>query len=115
MPVSVDFRRFIEDQLGRIEPVDLRAMFGGVGVYARGIFFALVDDDVLYFKVDAALRERYRARGMEPFRPYGPDGAAMDGYWTVPAEVLEDREELGRWMAASLAVAATPRRTRRSR
>jgi len=27
-------------------------MFGGVGLYCDGLFFALLDDDRLYFKID---------------------------------------------------------------
>jgi DNA transformation protein len=45
-------------------------MFGGVGLYSGDLFFALMDDDVLYFKVDddqGALREA----GMGSFRPGG--------------------------------------------
>jgi DNA transformation protein len=79
-------------------------MFGGVGIYAADLFFALLDDDTMYFKVDAATRPRFVERGMEPFRPYGESGEVM-GYYEVPADVLEDPEALGVWVAAALAVA----------
>ena len=59
-------------------------MFGGVGVYAAELFFALLDDDTLYFKVDDATRPQFEDRGMSPFRPYGEDGEAMH-YYEVPA------------------------------
>jgi len=79
-------------------------MFGGVGVYAAELFFALLDDDTLYFKVDDATRPQFEHRGMAPFRPYGDDGEVM-GYYEVPADVLEDPEELGAWVGAALGVA----------
>jgi DNA transformation protein and related proteins len=79
-------------------------MFGGVGIFAAELFFALLDDDTLYFKVDDATRPQFEDRGMTPFRPYGEDGEVM-GYYEVPADVLEDPEELGAWARAALGVA----------
>ncbi len=43
MPVSPSFRTFILDQLSRVAPrVRGRSMFGGVGIYAGELFFALI-------------------------------------------------------------------------
>jgi DNA transformation protein len=79
-------------------------MFGGVGIYAAELFFALLDDDTLYFKVDDATRPQFVDRGMAPFRPYGEDGEVMQ-YYEVPADVLEDQEDLGAWVEEAIAVA----------
>ena len=91
-----------------------RRMFGGVGIYSEQAFFALIADDTLYFKVDGTTRPEFEARGMEPFRPYGKDGAEMQ-YFQVPEEVLEDLESLRSWAERAIAVARrkkrrTPRR-----
>ena len=105
MSVSPSFRAFVLEQLARATPgIRARSMFGGVGVYAADLFFALVDDDTLYFKVDDVTRPQFEARGMTPFRPYGEDGEVMH-YYEVPADVLEDPEGLGVWVEAALAVA----------
>ena len=93
--------------------VRARSMFGGVGVYAGERFFALMDDDTLYFKVDDATRGRYEARGMGPFRPAGEDGEVMQ-YYEVPGDVLDDAELLAPWVQEAIAVAAKAKR-RRSR
>ncbi len=46
MSVSPSFRTFVLEQLGRVVAgVRGRAMFGGVGIYAGDLFFALIDDD----------------------------------------------------------------------
>ena len=45
-------------------------MFGGLGLYSGEWFFALIDDDVLFFKVDDANREDYVSRGMKAFMPF---------------------------------------------
>ncbi len=65
------------------------------------MFFALIADDVLYFKVDDSNRIDFETRGMEPFRPYGEDGEVM-GYYCVPEEVLEDPDE---WAEKAILVA----------
>jgi DNA transformation protein and related proteins len=103
--VAVDesFRVFVEEQLGRVMPVRTRRMFGGLGIYARSRFFALVADDVLYFKVGPQNLADFEARGCEPFRPFG-DERAMN-YREVPADVLEDVELLETWMEKAVAVA----------
>ena len=113
MSVSPSFRSFVLEQLGRATPgIRARSMFGGVGIYAAELFFALLDDDTLYFKVDDATRPQFESRGMTPFRPYGEDGEVM-GYYEVPADVLEDPEALGAWVEAALAAARQAKKRRR--
>jgi DNA transformation protein len=103
--VSPGFRSFVLEQLGRVvRDVRSRSMFGGVGIYNGDLFFALIDDDTLYFKVDDRTRPDFESRGMEPFRPYGPEGEVMQ-YYCLPAEVLEDAEALGDWAQRAMAVA----------
>lgn len=79
-------------------------MFGGVGLYANGLFFALIDDDVLYLKGDETLKSQFEAAGSSIFDPFG-DGKTLN-YWTAPAEVLDDQEFLLDWSRRSLEVAA---------
>ncbi len=110
MTVSAGFRSFVLEQLGRVvRDVRGRSMFGGVGIYSGDLFFALIDDDTLYFKVDESTRPDFESRKMDPFRPYGPDGEVMQ-YYCVPAEVLEDAEALDDWVQRSIAVAQRAKR-----
>lgn len=110
MAVTREFRSFVLDQLGRVIPaVRDRAMFGGVGIYAADLFFAIIDDDVLYFKVDDTNRAAFEARGCGPFRPYGPDGETMS-YYELPADILEDADALRVWAEAAIDVARRKRK-----
>jgi DNA transformation protein len=110
--VSDGFRSFVLEQLQRTATgVRARSMFGGVGIYAGELFFGLMDDDVLYFKVDDTNRARFEERGMGPFRPYGEGGEVMQ-YYEVPAEVLEDADALSGWVKASVEVARSAKRRR---
>jgi DNA transformation protein len=113
--VSESFRAFVVEQLARTtHALRARSMFGGVGLYSGDLFFALMDDDVLYFKVDDTTRARFEERGMGPFRPGGEGGEVMQ-YYEVPAEVMEDAEALAPWAAEAVEVARRARSRRRPR
>jgi DNA transformation protein len=114
MGVSEGFREYVSEQLGQVTAITLRRMFGGVGIYSRGFFFALMDNDTLFFKVDESNRPDYEARGMHQFRPFGDDRQSL-GYYEVPAEVLEDTELLRAWVRKSVSVAMSKAAQKRSR
>ena len=113
MSVSDDYRDFVLEQLATAGRLASRRMFGGVGLYLDGLFFALIDDDTLYFKTDDSNRERYRQAGSQPFCPYPDRPDYQMGYWAVPAEVLEDAEALKAWAREALAVALRSKPARR--
>ena len=108
MAVSESYRDFVLEQMGRVTPVTGKSMFGGVGIYAQGQFFALIAEDRLYFKVDNTTRPDFERLGMEPFRPYGEDSAM--GYYEVPADAVEDATQLAAWMRKAIDVAAKAKR-----
>ena len=114
MVVSEGFRQYVQEQLAQVTAITLRRMFGGVGIYSRGFFFALMDNDMLFFKVDDSNRPDYEARGMHPFRPFGDDRLSLR-YYEVPAEVLEDAELLRAWVRKSVAAAMRKAAQKRSR
>ena len=105
MPVSPGYQTFVLDQLRRVVPsVRARRMFGAVGLYAGELFFALIDDDVLYLKVDDETRPEFEARGLKAFQPF-EDGRTSMNYHEAPGDVLEDPEALRPWAERSLDVA----------
>jgi DNA transformation protein and related proteins len=111
MPVTSGFTAFVVEQLDRCGPITTKRMFGGVGIYSGDTFFALIDNDVLYLKVDDATRPDFEREGCEPFRPYGDDRESMN-YYSVPVAVLEDADELGTWGRQAIAVALRARQSR---
>lgn len=102
--VTSDFREFVLEQLGRVVTIDWKRMFGGVGLYADGTFFALIDDDILYFKVGDGNRSDFEAVGARAFSPY-KDGTYSMNYFELPVHVLEDKELLRVWTDKAVAVA----------
>ncbi len=85
-------------------------MFGGVGLYCDGLFFGIISTDTVYFKVDDSNRAAYEVRGMGKFRPFRDKPTLSMNYYEVPAEVIEDSEELAVWARRSLAVTVTPKK-----
>jgi DNA transformation protein and related proteins len=116
MAVSASFRAYLLEQLGAIRPVTSRPMFGGLAIFAEGRTFALVADEVLYFKVDDSNRPDFEAAGRGPFLPFGDPARPMQ-YYDLPEEVLEDSDLLAAWMAKAIAVAARakPKAKRKAR
>ena len=109
MPVSREYREFVLEQLGRVAPVTSRAMFGGVGVYSGGLFFALLAGETLYLKVDDTNRGDFEAAGMGPVHPIDDDKHSMH-YYELPADLLEDAERLRPWIDKAIDVARRSRK-----
>lgn len=97
------FVEFAIEQLDRLGGVRARSMFGGHGLYSGEMFFAVIDEGRLYFKVSGATRPHYEERGMGPFTP--APTMVMKGYYEVPLDVLEDATELVRWAREACGVA----------
>lgn len=104
MSVSESFLTFVLEQLGSVREVAHRRMFGGVGLYAGESFFAVIDNDTLFFKVDDTTRPAFKKHRMPAFAPM-PGKPPMEGYYQVPPSVLEDAGALGEWAKEAIGVA----------
>lgn len=100
---------YVLEQLAGVPRVTWRRMFGGVGIYSGGLFFALIANDLLYLKVGDANRAEFVSRGMGPFRPFPEKSQYSMSYYEVPADVLEDADELALWAHRSLEIARQPK------
>ena len=97
-----------DELLARLAPIgELRAkrMFGAFGLYCDELFFGLIDAGIVYFQVDEASVELYRAAGAARFQPFPGRGKDSLGYYEVPLEVLERDAELRVWAARAVAAA----------
>jgi DNA transformation protein len=106
MAFSEDFLGYVLDQLRVVPGVSSRKMFGGLCLFHGGRAFGLIDsDDVFYLKVDESNRADYESAGMKPFAPFPDKPQYIMSYYEVPAEVLEDRDQLKDWSRKSILVA----------
>jgi DNA transformation protein and related proteins len=100
------FTQMVLDQLSRGRSVTARPMFGGFGFHSAGLFFGVVWDGRLYLKTTEADRPAYEERGMGPFTY---EGGALKSLWEVPADVLEDADELAVWAGRAIGAAQAAR------
>ncbi len=89
------FKDYVLDQLADLHGVTCRAMFGGYGLYRRGIFFGIIHKGRLYFKVTETTVGCYKAQGMKPFRPNAKQ--TLKSFYEVPVDISEDPEYLTEW------------------
>lgn len=88
----------------------VRAMFGGFGVFLGDTMFALIADDVLYFKVDDRTVADFEAAGSEPFS-YARGGKKFQmSYYSAPDGALEDAEAVYPWAERAIAAALRNRK-----
>ena len=106
MAVSDAYLAYVLEQLGGVKDVSHRRMFGGIGLYSRDTFFGVIDNNTLFFKVDAASVGDYTRAKMKPFQP-DPKGKPMMGYYQVPPSVLEDDQELASWAKRAAEIRST--------
>ena len=104
MPISPEATARLMAPLVAIRPITSRKMFGGLGIYCDGVFFAVIDDDRLYFKFDELTRPDYEAFQAEQWVTEGENGGAMP-YFEVPTAIHADPIQLGVFVDAAVGVA----------
>jgi DNA transformation protein len=105
MAVRPQFLAYVLEQLSGLSGLHTNRMFGAAGLYSDGVFFGLIDDDTLFFKTGESNIARYRERNMPRFMPFPDRARTAFGYHQVPADVVEDAEELVTWARQSVVVA----------
>ncbi|MBU0508305.1 TfoX/Sxy family protein [bacterium] len=114
MAISGEFLAYVLDQLRGVGGVTSKRMFGGACLFHYGKAFAVIAADVFFLKVDDTNRADFTSRGMEPFRPFVDKNYVMS-YYEVPAEVLEDMDELALWANKAIAVAEKTAKSKRKK
>jgi len=112
-----DFHDYVmNDLLSGVPGVSSRAMFGGYGIYKNSKIFAIIAEGKLYFKVGDSNRADYERAGSNPFRYTMPNGKVFEmAYWELPADALEDRDSILKWVEKSLAVKAEKKGSNRKK
>jgi DNA transformation protein len=109
---------FVKELFAGLGPISIRRMFGGAGVYADGCMFALLADETIFIKVDAALKMDLAAVGSGPF-VWMPDQGPKKGqavemsYWRLPDSALDDADEAAMWARRALTIARAAKAPKR--
>jgi DNA transformation protein len=86
-----------------------RRMFGGHGVYVDEVFVAIVADEQLYLKADAATQPAFAAAGGRPFVYEGKGRPMQMGFWCPPAEAFDSPAAMAPWCRLALEAALRAR------
>lgn len=109
-----EYLDYILDQLSFRDGIRVRKMFGGYGLYCDELFFALISEDVLYFKADAEASEYFASKGSEAFSYTTKHNKVVKvSYWKVPIEIIEDTDLLKDWFQKAMHSAISARKTKR--
>jgi DNA transformation protein len=110
---------FIAELFAHFGPVTVRRMFGGAGIYAEGLMFAIVFDGAIYLKVDATSIPDFEREGCLPFvytRAKSAGGVGLTlSYWRMPERLYDDPDELAVWAGRALAIAQFKKTAPRAR
>ncbi len=93
------------DLLAPLGAVAARPMFGGHGLYARGVMFGLLDDEELFLRADDEARPAFLAAGCRQWSYPTKKGRVPGDYWRPPDEAHEDAEGMRPWAELGLAAA----------
>ena len=97
---------YLLDQLEPLDGVQSRIMFGGHAIFIHGLMIGFVDDETLYLKADDNNRPAFEEEGMRPFTYATKRGKRIAlGYWEAPPAVIEEPDELQRWVRDAAAAA----------
>ena len=108
-----DFAVLIKELLAPIAGLTMPGWFGGVGLRYGETQFGMIMDGTLYLVVDAETRPRYEAAGSVCFTYATAKGRVKVGrYFAVPAQALEDPEQLVALARESIIVASRPKKAR---
>jgi DNA transformation protein len=98
-------RARIEELFAPFAAVSVKRMFGGHGVYADGLFFAIEAGGEIYLKADRQSATRFQEAGSRPFVYQGKDRPIALSYWSLPDQAPEDADELVFWSKSAVEAA----------
>ena len=92
-----DLVNYIIDMLQDLGHIDAKYMFGDWGLYLDGLFFAILEDDNLFVKVDDKSREFFEKNKLKQFSYMRKGKRCFLSYYKVPDEAIDDIDMLKYW------------------
>jgi DNA transformation protein len=106
MVASDSFAAFLREQLAPLGRITMRRMFGKTGVFCDRVMFAMVTENILYFRVDDQNRVTFKEAESFPPLNYAKGEHTIDlSFWRVPERLFDEPDELVAWARAALEAA----------
>lgn len=93
--VADSFRDFVLEQLAGLFDLRCKRMFGGYGLYAGGVFFAILFEGRQFLKTHPDTMADFLAFDAPVFTP--SEKQILKNYREVPVDILEDSDRLLLW------------------
>ena len=89
----------IDEMFSALGAVTVKRMFGGQGIYHRGLIVAIVFKGEVLLKADAASAPDFAAAGARRWTYEGRAGKPVEmPYWSVPESAFDDPDEMACWV-----------------
>ena len=96
-------RDFLHELFAPFGAIEIRRMFGGMGLSVDGVTFALVMGDAVYLKTDDGTIPRFEQEGSIPFQVVMKGRMrGIPSYWRMPERLYDDPEQTAEWARAAL-------------
>lgn len=108
-----EFVEYLTEVFEYFGPILAKRMFGGYGIYRDDLMFALVADDVLYLKADAASSQHFATRGLNAFE-YAKNRKTMKmSYFQAPEDIFDDKDAAKIWASRAYEAALRSKKPRK--
>ena len=89
----------IREMFSSLGPVTIKPMFGGKGVYCKGVIIAVEFHGDILLKADGLSASAFEAAGATRWAYQGRTGKAVNmPYWSIPAEAFDDPDIMAQWV-----------------
>ncbi len=82
--------------------VSVKRMFGGAGLYAEGLCFAIEQGGEVFLKVDELSQQSFADAGSSPFIHVAKGRPMTTSFWRLRASAYTETDELRRWASLGL-------------
>jgi DNA transformation protein len=113
MPAGFD--AYVQEVFAPFGRVAIKRLFGGKGIWLGEHMFALIGPgDTICLKTDEESRPAYLEEGSEEFVWVSSKAGMVwnSGYYTMPARLFDEPDELVLWAEAALRIAQQAKSTR---
>jgi len=106
---------FLHDLFSEFGAIEIRRMFSGRGIYARGVIFGIISrDGVVHFKTDETSRAAFERENAKPLTFTKKNGQRMvTSYWRLPERLYDEPGELADWAREAVRVALASSREKK--
>ena len=108
MAIDEGLAEWVAEACAPLGSISRKRLLGGAALYCKGLAFAILARDALWFKADAATDAAWDAIGAERFSVTRESGKTQSiNYRRAPEDVYDDADAMREW--AGLAIAASRR------